>query len=589
MEENSFQVYGNRRVIFWLSGEMCEKPEELILSPSFRKFLDLALKNLQRRKSPLLQIFGETRITEKALEKLIETFLYLTKLEGQKVPQIVEGSETFFRDQELFNDFVEYLYNYWRHFERFVIVSDTARDTFDQRPYRTFNETIERLTHLVRGVYRDIQEHITYQHPRVYRQAQAGADVAAIASPKEITFPGSVYDPLQQVPIIRQVLLYPPLVLEPPNNKRTGQFQKVEDNPFPEGYVFHPRKWICYPAKVGELTILVYFHETFFELGFSLCNLFQLAGDEDLKRPPDGIYLYGLPEHFLSEHAPLPTVFYDDQEHDLILGAVPDSEMFGYFGYLKKMILTQHNVKIMKKGRLPFHGALASIYMEGKKANVLIMGESGAGKSETLEALRVLGQGRVGEISIIADDMGSVKLDDQGCALGYGTEIGAFVRLDDLQPGYAFGQIGRAIFMSPSETNARALLPVNLYNNIIKGEPLDIILYANNYQEVDESRPVIEQFSSPEKALEVFRAGRVMSKGTTTSKGLIGTYFANIFGAPQYKNLHEEIAKHYFESFFEHGLFVGELRTRLGLEGWEQKGPAAAAECLLDLMDRLQL
>ncbi|MBS3753290.1 MAG: hypothetical protein KGY46_07875, partial [Anaerolineales bacterium] len=70
--------------------------------------------------------------------------------------------------------------------------------------------------------------------------------------------------------------------------------------------------------------------------------------------------------------------------------------------------------------------------------------------------------------------------------------------------------------------------------------------------------------------------------------GLIGTYFANIFGAPQYKNLHEEIAKHYFESFFEQGLFVGELRTRLGLEGWQRKGPAAAAECLLDLMDRLQ-
>ncbi len=587
MEESSFRVYGDRRVIFWLSGSMCEKPEELILSQPFRQFLSLAIQNLQRRKSPLLRIFGELPATGKGLDLLLETFLYLTKLEGKKVPRIVEGSEVFFWDPESFNDFVEYLYNYWRHFERFVIVSDTARDTFDQRPYRTFNETIERLTHLVRGVYRDVQEHITYQHPRVYRQASAGADVAAIASPKEIALPGSAYRALQQVPIIRQVLLYPPLVLEPPNNKRSGQFKRVMENPLPPGYSFHPRKWVCYPAKVGELTVLVYFQEKFFELGFSLCNLFQLAGDEDLKQPPDGIYLYGLPEEFLSAYDPLPTVFYDDEEHDLILGAVPDREMFGYFGYLKKMILTQHNVKMMKMGRLPFHGALAKMCVDGKEASVLIMGESGAGKSETLEALRVLGEERVGEISIIADDMGSVKLDDRGRALGYGTEIGAFVRLDDLQPGYAFGQIGRAIFMSPSETNARALLPVNLYNNIIKGEPLDIILYANNYQEVDETYPVIERFSTPEEALDVFRAGKVMSKGTTTAEGLIGTYFANVFGPPQYRSLHEGIAERFFESFFEQGLYVGELRTRLGLEGWEQKGPAAAAEGLLTLIDRL--
>lgn len=587
MEESSFRVYGNRRVIFWLSGSMCEKPEELIRSQPFRQFLRLAIQNLQRRKSPLLRIFGELPTTGEGFDLLLETFLYLTKVEGKKVPRIVEGSEVFFRDPKSFNDFVEYLYNYWRHFERFVIVSDTPRDTFDQRPYRTFNETIERLTHLVRGVYRDVQEHITYQHPRVYRQASAGADVAAIASPKDIALPGSAYRALQQVPIIRQVLLYPPLVLEPPNNKRSGQFKRVMENPLPAGYSFHPRKWVCYPAKVGELTILVYFQEKFFELGFSLCNLFQLAADEDLKRPPDGIYLYGLPEEFLSAYDPLPTVFYDDEEHDLILGAVPDREMFGYFGYLKKMILTQHNIKMMKMGRLPFHGALAKLCVDGKEASVLIMGESGAGKSETLEALRVLGEERVGEISIISDDMGSVKLDDQGRALGFGTEIGAFVRLDDLQPGYAFGQIGRAIFMSPSEINARALLPVNLYNNIIKGESLDIILYANNYQEVDESHPVIERFSTPEEALEVFRAGKVMSKGTTTAEGLIGTYFANIFGPPQYRSLHEGIAERFFESFFEQGLFVGELRTRLGLEGWEQKGPAAAAEGLLTLIDRL--
>ena len=589
MEDRAFRVYKDRRVIFWLQGSMCETPQELIRSTPFRQFLEQAVHNLRQRQSPLLLVFGDLDLdAPETIDLLLDTFDHLAKLEGDKVAKIVAGADVFFQVPSLFNDFVEYLYNYWRHFERFIIVSDTLRDTYDQRPYRTFNETIERLTHLVRGMYRDIQENITYQHPRVYRQAQAGADVAAIASPKQIAFPGDRYAVLQEIPVIRQVLLYPPLVLNPPNNKRSGQFKRVQEHLLPDDYTFHPREWICYPAKVGELTILVYFHETFFELGFSLSNLFQLASDEDLSRPPDGIYLYGLPQKYLQKYAPQPTVFYDDVENDLILGAVPDGETFGYFGYLKKMILTQHNITMMKKDRLPFHGALAKIHLNGKSATVLIMGESGAGKSETLEALRVIGESRIGGISIIADDMGSVKLNDKGQPLGYGTEIGAFVRLDDLQPGYAFGQIGRAIFMSPSETNARALLPVNLYNNIVKGEALDMVLYANNYQEVDQDQPVIERFTAPDQALEVFRAGKVMSKGTTTAQGLIGTYFANIFGPPQYQDLHESIARRYFEAFFESGLFVGELRTRLGLAGWEQKGPAAAAEALLDLMDDLQ-
>ena len=44
------------------------------------------------------------------------------------------------------------------------------------------------------------------------------------------------------------------------------------------------------------------------------------------------------------------------------------------------------------------------------------------------------------------------------------------------------------------------------------------------------------------EALKVFRDGTSMSKGTTTSTGLVHTYFANIFGPPQYRELHEQLA-----------------------------------------------
>ncbi|MBN1561477.1 hypothetical protein JW998_14595 [candidate division KSB1 bacterium] len=39
-----------------------------------------------------------------------------------------------------------------------------------------------------------------------------------------------------------------------------------------------------------------------------------------------------------------------------------------------------------------------------------------------------------------------------------------------------------------------------------------------------------------------------------------------------------------FKAFYEAGLFVGQLRTRLGISGWEMNGPRAAAMALLDFI-----
>ncbi len=90
----------------------------------------------------------------------------------------------------------------------------------------------------------------------------------------------------------------------------------------------------------------------------------------------------------------------------------PMRDEFGYFGYLKKMILTLHNVKIMKMGRLPFHGAMFNITVRDKGSyTVMIIGDSGAGKSESLEALRTIAGDDIEDITIIADDMGSIDID----------------------------------------------------------------------------------------------------------------------------------------------------------------------------------
>ena len=85
----------------------------------------------------------------------------------------------------------------------------------------------------------------------------------------------------------------------------------------------------------------------------------------------------------------------------------------------------------------------------------------------------------------------------------------------------------------------------------------------------------------PESALRVFRDGAAMAEGTTTATGLGHSYFANISGPSQYRDLHEKLAERTFEAAFRAGIFVGQLRTRLALPGFGMDGPAEAAGALL--------
>jgi len=582
MQKNSLRIAGNKAVLY-IRERMCETAEELLESNKFRIVLEHCLQQLEKRNSPLLEIFGEGGVTDEAVNNLIRTLILLEKYESRVVPHIFSESSLFLQNNHFLAGFVEYLYDYWRHFDRFII-NDSEGDRLDKRPYRTFNETIEQLTHLIRTVYRHIQEGITGSHPSVYRQVPAGAEIAVISLPKNILYKGESYKKLNSIPVIRQMLIYPPLVIQQPMNKRTGQFRRIQKNPL-NLFELRTDEYQCFPARVGKLVILVFFHMNFFELGFSLCNLFELASDEQLEKKPDAVFIYGVPGNTLDGLSDYSTVFYEDKENDIFIGAVPDRQEFGYFGYLKKMILTLHNSIVMRSGNMPFHGAMVKILLQGNnEATVLMMGDTGAGKSETLEAFRVLGESHIRELTIVADDMGSIELDDIGSPVGFGTEIGAFLRLDDLQPGYAYGHLDRSIIMNPNQVNARIVFPVTNFETIVRGHKIDYILYANNYEEIDSTHPVIERFDSAVEALKVFRMGTVMSKGTTTSSGLVNSYFANIFGPPEYEDIHEEIASRYFDAFFRNNVFVGQMRTRLGIAGHETTGPKEAATELLKII-----
>jgi hypothetical protein len=121
---------------------------------------------------------------------------------------------------------------------------------------------------------------------------------------------------------------------------------------------------------------------------------------------------------------------------------------------------------------------------------------------------------------------------------------------------------------------------------VLRGQRVDYFLYANNYEPVDATHPVLELFKSPKEALEVFRIGKSMSKGTTTSTGITQTYFVNVFGPVQYKEIHDPLAEKYFSALFDNKVVVGQIRTMLAIPGKENSGPESAAKALLELIKK---
>lgn len=68
--------------------------------------------------------------------------------------------------------------------------------------------------------------------------------------------------------------------------------------------------------------------------------------------------------------------------------------------------------------------------------------------------------------------------------------------------------------MNPDKKNARIVIPITDYTEVIAHHHIDYFLYANNYEEGKESS--LEFMDNMEEILSVFRAGRRMAKGTTT-------------------------------------------------------------------------
>ena len=576
-----FSITGNKAILN-LSEQFFNDVNELLNSDSFleltKSFINYHKKESSRVYTYIEQFFINSSVDSLSRE-LVDIFKLLTVMNIDEVSSKINKYHNLNKEKDGLLEIVEEFYNYWRNLERYSIIEQKK----DSRGVGVVNfvEINENLKNMILQAYRRVEMSIIGEWPKVYRQVPAAADASIMIRYFDKDFP-KIYGDLNKIPFITKVMIETPYITYTKSNKRDGIFEEVYENPIFDTDINY-KHFFCYPAKVGDNLIYIFFHRDLLTHGVSASNLFELADVKEIEeRTPDAIYIYGPKDKGDRKNS-----FYYDKENKLYVGYIAYSDKIDYFGYLKKMVLTLNNVINIKKGYLPIHGAGLSIVLQNNKTvNIVILGDSGAGKSESIEAFRSLAKDYIKEMTIVFDDMGSFRIKNEK-VYAYGTEIGAFVRLDDLDAGYAFKQIDRSIFMNPDKVNSRLIMPVASFEEINKGYEVDFFLYADNYSAVLDNESSIEIFDEKKEALRIFKRGARLAKGTTTETGLVQTYFANPFGPVQKMKECDKLLDQYFETLFENNVKVGTIRTQLGLENMQFEGPKAAAIELFELIKNM--
>ncbi|MCR5114039.1 MAG: hypothetical protein K6A63_08900 [Acholeplasmatales bacterium] len=570
-------VTGKRQVVLNFSEKFCKTGNEILNSDCFKEVWSKYLKGLYAAENqsflPVLNIFPK----KKLVSYTIDLFKLLLCFEIDEIQDINPFYAQALEHRDVLYDLVQNFYDYWRRLERYAVVLNRA--TKDGVESSSFIQAQTEFNDVVLSTYRAICEKLFGSNFPIYRQLPAGVNAALLLSRNEWMKKDSPYYFLAKCDAIEQIVIRPPFISYSAKNKRTGTYPEAKANPINRiKDTFKANEYYCYAARVGSALAYVYFHRDYLAHGITIGNLFEfvpLSACKNVK--PDLLYVFGAEYDGESE-------FFHDEENGIYVGIAPHNDSIDYFGYMKKMLLTLYNTSMIDQGFLPIHGACVHITMkDGRTKNVVIMGDSGAGKSESLEALSEMAGDNISAQLTVFDDMGTFKVEN-GKVKAYGTEIGAFVRLDDMTSGYAYREMDRAIFMNPDKINSRLVIPVATYPQIMKGYEVDMYLYANNYD--PECKSPVEFYENAEEAKPIFIRGARRAKGTTQETGMTESFFANPFGPVQREAQTREIIDKVFEALIKNGTKVGVLHTRLAVPGMEHEGPAAAAKTLFELLEK---
>mgnify|MGYP002855546847 CR=1 FL=1 len=536
-------IYNNDKIaLINFTRNYYESVDEILSSDNFREILRSYLHTVRDRDFDMARWAYRGQDEDMAVTDLVRLAKILYVFDMKEIDNDYLG------DKGQLVAFVEGLYNYWRTLHRCTMIVDG-----DSEGLQRFNfvEADTKYNQLILTMYRRIEENVKGRKNNVYRQLNAGSNASIVVKNYGVYLPKQ-YEKLKTIPFIESIMLRTPLLLHPASNKREGVFTERKSNPVRD-FEFDPNKWLCYPAKVGKLVCFFYFHIDYLFSALSMANLFELASERECYSP-DLIVLFG------NEDGKEEITYYYDKKNDIYVGNVSYRWKVEYFGYIKKMILTVHNLKMMRYDYLPLHGSMINITLkDGTRKGIVFIGDSGAGKSETIEAMQHLENADIADYEVIFDDMGALH-EENGNVYATGTEIGAFVRLDDLDRSTAYRELDRSIFFNPETSNSRLVLPIISYEKLNTNQKVDMFLYANNY----EMKNGLHAFSSWQEAKAVFVEGKRYALGTTQEIGVSTTYFANPFGPMQESEMCDKLIDRMFSLMEEKGILLGEAYTHLG-------------------------
>ena len=570
MKTNKFYKYED--IILINYSRVFPKNEiDILKSEAFTTILNDYYSYLKKYKPVLFNYLVQNKkLSKKTVIKNYSSFLLSCLINDFK-----QVNSYYKKNESLCLELFENLYNFYRGKLRIGFI---YQPSYSVNGGMNFIDVDNNFNKLMLSFYRNIEEKIQGKSNVIYRQLNAGTNGCAIIS--FVKWDNSEFEFLQKINFITSLMLRTPLFLKTNSNKRIGNFKETQVNIY-QSFKANENidDWLCYPIKINSNLGFIYFHRDFVFNAIGLSNLFEIAKVEEYEnKKPDLILFFGMNDTNLNNS------YYYDEDSQIYFGCIAHQKHNDYFGYMKKMVLTLHNLSNIQKNVLPVHGSMITIKLKNKKPkNIVFMGDSGTGKSETIEMLNIIGKKKIEKMDVIFDDMGSFE-ESKNTILASGTETGAFLRLDDLEKETQFKNIDRSIFYNADKNlNARVIIPVNTFENISKKYEVDMFLYANNYDD----KIGIEKFNSIQAAKQVFCEGKRFAIGTTNEIGITKSFFANPFGCVQKQSETETIIDNVFEKLFDNNIYVGQIFTKLGIKNDNNKGLKESAKLLLKLIEKL--
>lgn len=514
--------------------EGCNTPEQLVKSLPFSRFLKIYKAEFidsldQRNGKRKNEAFHKVGFIKGVCARD-----YLDLLQRDEIP---EGS-----DMERARNLVRFIDGAFHHFRsssysRLVRLQNDVVSTGFETPDSVKDKVTEKaisLSELILKTRRYLLRKVNME--KGVRRTH-GLDASPNVTAGEISghyfnLP-SDYVALSHVPLTIAADIRTGVDYSTPSNKRAEPFYELDHNPL-DLEKFNPDEWVSVPLQVGAWLIVAYLHKSrgTVEMEPGLLNLFPFASVDDIKneRRPDGVFIFGDPNA-----DPNDLGYYWDEKAQMLVGLVPNRDELKYFGYSKKPILTLHNVLAIKNGELPLHC--------GCTRYVVRFDESEGPY--------------ISEMLIKADDMGRTVLQTGGDGLVrpifYGTETGAFACLDGFSEQAKLQMMGREVgYNKDTGSNARQIVPVSEDIEVMSGDPLDVLLYMNNFELVEQGTSAINAQMGVDEAIDHFRLGERVAAGSThTHRGAKeSSYWANPF--PALKDEHGKVLHpDLFEQFQE--------------------------------------